>query len=55
LLEGIKTDKVADVVFEIVTGLAPKIWSRVHRLRTRPGGDLESDTCITTELGCCQP
>lgn len=39
-LEGIKQGKVADVVFEIVTGLAPQIPSReVHRLRTGPGGD----------------
>ncbi|MCL2611710.1 MAG: hypothetical protein FWD95_00585 [Nocardioidaceae bacterium] len=39
-LEGIKTAKVADVVFEIVTGLAPQLPSReVHHLRTGPGGD----------------
>jgi hypothetical protein len=39
-LEGIRTEKVAAVVFEIVTGLAPQISSReVHRLRTGPGGD----------------
>lgn len=39
-LEGIKEEKVADVVFEIVTGLAPQIPSReVHHLRTGPGGD----------------
>lgn len=39
-LEGVKAEKVADVVFEIVTGLAPQIASRdVHHLRTGPGGD----------------
>lgn len=39
-LEGIKNEKVADVVFEIVTGLARTNPSReVHRLRTGPGGD----------------
>lgn len=39
-LEGIKEEKVADVVFEIVTGLAPQIPSReVHHLRTGPGGE----------------
>lgn len=39
-IEGIKEEKVADVVFEIVTGLAPQIPSReVHHLRTGPGGD----------------
>lgn len=39
-LEGIKKAKVADVVFEIVTGLAPQLPSReVHHLRTGPGGD----------------
>lgn len=39
-LEGIKVEKVADVVFEIVTGLAPQLPSReIHRLRTGPGGD----------------
>ena len=39
-LEGIKREKVADVVFEIVTGLAPHLPSReVHRLRTGVGGD----------------
>jgi hypothetical protein len=39
-LEGIKDEKVADVVFEIVTGLASRIPSReVHHLRTGPGGD----------------
>ncbi|MGV1008970.1 MAG: hypothetical protein ACOYBY_10240 [Dermatophilaceae bacterium] len=38
-LEGIKAEKVADVVFEIVTGLAPQIPSReVHQLRMGPGG-----------------
>ena len=38
-LEGIKDEKVADVVFEIVTGLAPRIPGReVHHLRTGPGG-----------------
>lgn len=39
-LEGIKAEKVADVVFEIVTGLAAQLPGReVHRLRTGPGGD----------------
>lgn len=39
-LEGIKEDKVADVVFEIVTGLAPQLPSReVHHLRTGSGGE----------------
>lgn len=39
-LEGIKSEKVADVVFEIVTGLAPRLPSReVHHLRAGPGGD----------------
>ncbi|MFT4287573.1 hypothetical protein [Nocardioides sp.] len=39
-LEGIKEEKVADVVFEIVTGLAPQNPSReVHHLRTGSGGD----------------
>lgn len=39
-LEGIKEEKVADVVVEIVTGLAPSIQGReVHRLRTGLGGD----------------
>lgn len=39
-LEGIKKVKVADVVFEIVTGLAPQIPGReVHHLRTGTGGD----------------
>lgn len=39
-LEGIKPEKVADVVFEIVTDLAPQLPSReVHRLRTGQGGD----------------
>jgi hypothetical protein len=39
-LEGIKEAKVADVVFEIVTGLAAQLPSReVHHLRTGPGGD----------------
>lgn len=39
-IEGIKEEKVADVVFEIVTGLAPQIPSReVHHLRTGSGGD----------------
>lgn len=39
-LEGIKTEKVADVAFEIVTGLAPRVPGReVHRLRTGTGGD----------------
>jgi hypothetical protein len=39
-LEGITEEKVADVVFEIVTGLAPQIAGRrVHPLRTGTGGD----------------
>lgn len=39
-LEGITEVKVADVVFEIVTGLAAMNPSRqVHRLRTGTGGD----------------
>lgn len=39
-LEGIKPEKVADVVFEIVSGLAMDNVSReVHRLRSGPGGD----------------
>jgi len=39
-LEGIKEEKVADVVFEVVTGLAPQLPGReVHHLRTGPGGD----------------
>lgn len=39
-LEGISIEKVADVVFEIVTGLAPKIPGReVHQLRGDAGGD----------------
>lgn len=39
-LEGIKQEKVADVVFEILTGLAPQIPSReVHRLRAGLGGE----------------
>jgi hypothetical protein len=39
-LEGIKMEKVADVVFEILTGLAPQNPSReVHRLRAGLGGD----------------
>lgn len=39
-LEGIKDEKVADVVFEIVTGLAPQIPGReVHHLRTGTGGE----------------
>lgn len=39
-LEGIKVEKIADVVFEIVTGLAPANASReVHHLRAGPGGD----------------
>ncbi len=39
-LAGIKPEKVADVAFEIVTGLASQLPSReVHRLRTGPGGD----------------
>ncbi|NYE38627.1 hypothetical protein F4692_003777 [Nocardioides cavernae] len=39
-LQGIKPEKVADVAFEIVTGLAPQLPSReVHHLRAGPGGD----------------
>ena len=39
-LEGIKEEKVADVVFEILTGVAASNPSReLHRLRTGPGGD----------------
>lgn len=39
-LEGIKPEKVADVVFEVVTRLAPQVPSReVHHLRTGPGGE----------------
>lgn len=39
-LEGIKVEKVADVVFEIVTGLARQLPGReVHHLRTGSGGD----------------
>ncbi len=39
-LEGIKLEKVADVAFEIVTGLAPQLPSReIHHLRTGSGGD----------------
>ena len=39
-LEGIKEEKVADVVFEVVTGLAPQIPGReVHHLRIGAGGD----------------
>lgn len=38
-LEGIKVEKVADVVFEVVTGRAPQIAGReVHHLRTGTGG-----------------
>ena len=37
-LEGIAGDKVAGVVFELVTGLAPHLPGReVHRLRAGPG------------------
>lgn len=39
-LEGIKLSKIADVVFEIVTGIANSNPSReVHRLRTGSGGE----------------
>lgn len=39
-LEGIRAEKVAGVVFEIVTGLAPQIPSReVHQLRSSAAGD----------------
>lgn len=39
-LEGVKAEKVADVVFEIVTGLAPQLPGReIHRLRTGTGGE----------------
>lgn len=38
-LEGIKPEKVADVVVEIVMGRAQELTGReVHRLRTGPGG-----------------
>lgn len=38
-LEGIRDEKVADVVFEIVTGLAAQTTGReLHQLRTGPGG-----------------
>ncbi|NHB85933.1 hypothetical protein G7085_19065 [Tessaracoccus sp. HDW20] len=38
-LEGIKDEKVAAVVVEIVTGVAPKVAGReVHQLRTGSGG-----------------
>ena len=50
-LEEIKDEKVADVGFEIVTGLAPQIPSReVHHLRTGPGGDGPS---ISGGRSCC--
>jgi exosome complex RNA-binding protein Csl4 len=39
-LEGISEAKVADVVFEVLTGLAAQMPSReLHRLRTGNGGD----------------
>lgn len=39
-LDGIKEQKIADVVFEIVTSLAPQLKSReVHQLRSGSGGD----------------
>jgi exosome complex RNA-binding protein Csl4 len=39
-LEGVKVEKVADVVFEVVTGRAPQIAGReVHRLRAGAGGE----------------
>ena len=39
-LEGVTEEKVADVVVEIATGLAPQLPGReVHRLRTGLGGD----------------
>lgn len=39
-LEGVRAEKVADVVFEVVTGLASQLPSReLHRLRTGTGGD----------------
>ena len=39
-LEGIKQEKVADVVVEVVTGLVTQIAGReLHRLRSGPGGD----------------
>ncbi|KRA37942.1 MULTISPECIES: hypothetical protein [unclassified Nocardioides] len=39
-LEGIQEEKVADVVFEIVTGLATRLHGReVHHLRSGTGGD----------------
>jgi hypothetical protein len=39
-LEGVRIEKVADVVFEIVTGRAPHIVAReVHRFRSGTGGE----------------
>ena len=39
-LEGIREEKVADVVFEVVTGLASQLPGReVHHLRIGPGGE----------------
>ncbi|MFT4189814.1 MAG: hypothetical protein QM621_14715 [Aeromicrobium sp.] len=39
-LEGIKTEKIADVVFEVLTGLAAQTAGReLHHLRTGPGGE----------------
>lgn len=44
-LEGISTEKVADVVFEIVSGLAPMVPGReVHQLRGDAGGDSPART-----------
>lgn len=39
-MSGVTETKVADAVFEIVTGLAPQLNGReVHRLRSGMGGD----------------
>lgn len=44
-LDGIKDEKVAEVVFEIVTGVAPQKQSRgVHRLRTGTGPEAPDRT-----------
>ena len=56
-LEGITATKVADVVFEVVTGLAIDLPGRdVHRLRTGMGGDApprtreDGATCMRANL-----
>ena len=56
-LEGITATKVADVVFEVVTGLAIDLPGRdVHRLRTGMGGDTpprtreDGATCMRANL-----